>query len=423
MASGLAVFINSYRGFHKDTRRFVYSSIFEALGAAMVHFLYSIYLFKLYDSWVIVGVAIGLMQGSMTIPLLLGGWLGDRFGRKRVVILGIGISVAGVLAIAASPSLFNLLLGGALWGLGHAVYRPSFMAFLSQKVGEARRKFLFSFQSFAVMLASGIMTMVVGVMFTLFIDVYGWDDFTAISRIVLVALVFLVLQMIPLLSVKDESTREAAGKRRKLGAKVKPKKITSPIPRRTLLLLAMPMILLGIGAGLIVPFFSVYFIARFDTPISSISYLFGLTYILWALAYLLIPHLAERIGSVRAITLVQSAAILALVGIPISPSFGFVAAMYTTRMVLMNSNWPIMQSYSLSQVPDEHRSFTLATTQFAFDAPKSLTPFIAGFIFLLSLEMPFYICAVFYSLATAMFFILFRKKDDKLGLFSEKDTS
>jgi MFS family permease len=185
-----------------------------------------------------------------------------------------------------------------------------------------------------------------------------------------------------------------------------------PIPWKTLLLLCLPMVLLGTGAGFIVPFFQLYFQWRFDTPVHVIGMLFSLTHFLWGVAYLIMPYFADKVGSVKAITIVQWVAIAALVGIPVSPSFYFVALMYLIRMVVMNSTWPILQSYSLSRVPKEHRSLTLSATNFSFNLPKGFTPGISGYIFAVNLDLPFFICAAFYITATVIFFAVFGKQDD-----------
>jgi hypothetical protein len=197
-----------------------------------------------------------------------------------------------------------------------------------------------------------------------------------------------------------------------------PKKAPPPIPWTTLVLLCLPMILLGIGAGLIVPFFQLYFVWRFNTPVEILGVLFSITQFFWGISYLIMPYVSDRIGSVKAISIVQTFAIVALIGIPISPSFHFVAMMYIIRMVSMNSAWPILQSYSIGQVPKEHSSFTLSATNFSFNVPKGLTPGIGGYIYEYNLELPFFICAGFYIIATILFFFSFRGRDD---LGSSKD--
>src|SRR3954447_4841820 len=57
----------------------------------------------------------GLTQGILQIPY---GLASDRFGRKRVIVLGLLVFAAGSFLAAAAPSLDWLLAGRALQGAG-----------------------------------------------------------------------------------------------------------------------------------------------------------------------------------------------------------------------------------------------------------------------------------------------------------------
>lgn len=66
----------------------------------------------------LVGLAMGiygLTQGLLQIPF---GMASDRFGRKRVIIIGLLVFAAGSFLAAAADSLFTLLLGRSLQGAG-----------------------------------------------------------------------------------------------------------------------------------------------------------------------------------------------------------------------------------------------------------------------------------------------------------------
>src|ERR1700689_4343881 len=52
--------------------------------------------------------------------LLLGGAAGDRFGRVRLLVVGIAMFGAASVACALAPSLFWLLIGRGLQGIGAA---------------------------------------------------------------------------------------------------------------------------------------------------------------------------------------------------------------------------------------------------------------------------------------------------------------
>jgi EmrB/QacA subfamily drug resistance transporter len=71
--------------------------------------------------------------------LLLGGALGDRFGLRRMLVIGIGLFVAGSIGCAAAPGLSALLAARALQGIGAAMLLPSSLAILGASFrGEAR---------------------------------------------------------------------------------------------------------------------------------------------------------------------------------------------------------------------------------------------------------------------------------------------
>ena len=71
--------------------------------------------------------------------LLLGGAAGDRFGRRRLLILGTGVFALGSLGCALAPSLPLLLLGRALQGVGAATLMPNSLAILGATfTGEAK---------------------------------------------------------------------------------------------------------------------------------------------------------------------------------------------------------------------------------------------------------------------------------------------
>ena len=70
------------------------------------------------DDPALVGLAMGiygLTQAALQLPL---GIASDRFGRKRVIVLGLLVFAGGSLMAALADSLTGLLLGRALQGAG-----------------------------------------------------------------------------------------------------------------------------------------------------------------------------------------------------------------------------------------------------------------------------------------------------------------
>src|SRR3954470_23938715 len=71
--------------------------------------------------------------------LLTGAALGDRFGRRRVFAIGIGIFTAASAAAALAPAIGALDAARAVQGLGGAIVLPLTLTILSAGVPEERR--------------------------------------------------------------------------------------------------------------------------------------------------------------------------------------------------------------------------------------------------------------------------------------------
>src|SRR6186997_2145941 len=76
---------------------------------------------------------------TFAVLLLTGAALGDRFGRRRVFAIGLGIFTAGSIAAAVAPSVEALNLARAVQGLGGALVMPLTLTILSAAVPAGKR--------------------------------------------------------------------------------------------------------------------------------------------------------------------------------------------------------------------------------------------------------------------------------------------
>ena len=68
---------------------------------------------------------------AFAVFLLTGAALGDRFGRKRMFIVGVGIFTAASAAAALAPSADALIAARAVQGIGAAIVTPLTLTLLS----------------------------------------------------------------------------------------------------------------------------------------------------------------------------------------------------------------------------------------------------------------------------------------------------
>ncbi|MDX6489694.1 MAG: hypothetical protein QOK13_2309 [Gaiellaceae bacterium] len=76
---------------------------------------------------------------TFAVLLLTGAALGDRFGRRRMFAVGLGIFTIGSIAAALAPSAGALIAARALQGIGGAIVTPLTLTILSAGVPKEKR--------------------------------------------------------------------------------------------------------------------------------------------------------------------------------------------------------------------------------------------------------------------------------------------
>ncbi len=116
-------------------------------------------------SWALTAYLIPL--GALT---LLGGAMGDHFGRRKLFVGGIAIFVAASLLCAAAPSFPVFVAGRTLQGLGAAILMPNSLAMLGAAFDAERRNGAIATWAAAGALAGTIGPLLGGVL----MDSVGW---------------------------------------------------------------------------------------------------------------------------------------------------------------------------------------------------------------------------------------------------------
>jgi EmrB/QacA subfamily drug resistance transporter len=76
---------------------------------------------------------------TFAVLLMFGASLGDRFGRRRLFVLGLGIFTAASAAAALAPGMNELIAARAAQGVGAAIVTPLTLTLLSAAVPAERR--------------------------------------------------------------------------------------------------------------------------------------------------------------------------------------------------------------------------------------------------------------------------------------------
>lgn len=85
-------------------------------------------------SWIFTGYNVGVAS-----LLLLGGWMAERFGRKRIFLTGIAVFGLGSIISGVAPNVATLLTGRVVQSVGGAMLMPSSLALILHSVRRDKR--------------------------------------------------------------------------------------------------------------------------------------------------------------------------------------------------------------------------------------------------------------------------------------------
>jgi len=383
--------IGRIRSFPPAAWQLLVLGMFVAVGNGVFGFAYVLFLLQLGHGTAVQGLLISMMEITVALTILPFGLLASRAGKRRMLFSGLALTAVSYLLVAFSTALWHFVTGMLILGLGTSLITPTLAAALADTVGDTDRKYLMSFNAFGVMLAGAVGYYLSGLMVGFIGEEGGFRAlFGLAGAIALTGAVFL--------------TRKIDG------SCAPPQQIKGQA--RTLLPFVLPQFVLGLGAGLVIPFFPVYFKLRFATDTATISALFTVTQLVWAVTYIAMPAVAEKRGSVRTLVVMQALAVAALFSIPLTMDFGSTAVLFAARMILMNASRPLADSYMMTLVGKDLRSTAVAANQLAWMLPHMLSVAAGGALMAVNREVPFVICGLLYIASTSLYAWFFIRRDD-----------
>lgn len=136
---------------------------------------------------------VNIYQLMLASLILVGGSLGDHYGRKRVYLIGIGLFTAASIICGFAPSTGLLVAGRAIQGIGGALMVPGSLAIVSAYFdGESRGRAIGIWSSFTTM------TSVLGpILGGLLVDANFWRGIFFINIPLAALAVFALLRYVP----------------------------------------------------------------------------------------------------------------------------------------------------------------------------------------------------------------------------------
>ncbi|WXG43989.1 MAG: MFS transporter [Promethearchaeati archaeon SRVP18_Atabeyarchaeia-1] len=353
------------------------------------------------------------LVGSLALSSLLvpSGFLADKVGRKRALIIGGSLSAVGGFIAPLSTEWWHLLLGSGLLSAGSALISPAQASLVADITRGYKREKSYGLVAFASVGSTTVGTLFFMVYSAFFATILQSDFY---YRFMLAfSAVLGLLAVIPLFFIgtphrvdKDRPASpsidigrfpiDKAGDSEQYGMTPtrkaeEPERLYEP-PKslwnsRVVQKIIAINVLIGFGAGFIIPLFTYYWRDIFRLSDESIAGITVLGDVGMALGSMVTPwvarHATKHGGRVGTIVAFQTASIafagyLAIV--PFQMNLYLAVIAYIARTDLMNMIGPLTSALLMDHSPANRRGVVNSLVSIAFSVPNGISPSLTSLI-------------------------------------------
>lgn len=164
--------------------------------------------------------------------------------------------------------------------------------------------------------------------------------------------------------------------------------------------LVLVQTLTGLGAGLIIPYFNLFFVRHLHASSALFGLIDGAANSLAGLTALLAPWLARRLGRVSSIALTRLCSLPLLLAVGFAGSLPLAAGLYPLREGLMDMSNGVLMVFSMEEVEERHRGIANSAYQASYQVAWAITSSLAGVIIVTTGYSPLFIGAALCYLTT-----------------------
>jgi MFS family permease len=188
-----------------------------------------------------------------------------------------------------------------------------------------------------------------------------------------------------------------------------PALLVSPI-----FVLTVVQVLIGLGAGLFIPYFNLYFVQYLGASSALFGVIDGGANAFNAMLTLLAPLLAARMGKINTITFTRMLSVPLLLIIGFSHFLPLVVLLYFLRQGTMDMGAGLFQVFSMEAVPKQHRGLANSVYQVAGQSASAISTPLGGLIIARIGYPPVFVtAAILYVVAISLLYLRFRHDEGR----------
>lgn len=323
------------------------------------------------------------------------GLLGDRFGHRRLILISSFVICINVALQAVATNSLWLSILSFLYGVSGLVIHISVYPFLSENCSSDERVQVFSL-AFVVTYVGGILGSLLSGSLG---KVISSNELLSI-RISLLS-ISLAGFAASFLYFKTRETRITRFEKKPEVDKDGFVEITSKF--------GFHSALIGLGAGLVLPYFNLYFKSIFGFDAVRVGLIFSVSSFFFLLFGFLGPRLSGRHGAFKGGLIYEALSIPFIVAFTLKPPLPIAVLSFWLRGGLMNAALPLLSSFQMENINESRRGTFSALLLLIDNIFRSAGTYTGGLLISRrGFETSFAIMAFLYSISIAYIYFSFR---------------
>jgi len=395
------------RNLHRDAKLLMVSRGIRAFAFSYLNVVFAIYLDRLGYTPVMIGVIFTVAYLSGAVLTALWGYLSDRVGRRKILMLLAILTILSNLILIYFSSLFFILAavivanvgagGSGGGGSGGGPFNPVEEALLAEKCQPENRNQIFAVNSCVGSIMGSLGALASGLPQFLQ-ETKGWSAVDSYKPLFGLTILFSVALLFVYRAIGEEEHQPRP-------AEKKMSKSTGVFVTKMSLLAIVD----NFGAGMAGSLVAYWFFLRFGVELKSLGVIFFASYFLAALSFLSAPLIARKIGVVRTMAFSHGLASVIYLALPLAPTLSLAAALIVIRSFFAYMDNPLRASFTMAMVQSNERGSAAGVTSLARIVPFGISPTISTYLMQsVSLTLPLFIGGGLQLVNDVAFFLMFR---------------
>ncbi|HZL99981.1 MAG TPA: MFS transporter [Planctomycetota bacterium] len=339
-----------FRSFPVAARAFLGGAALLEIGHAFQYALQNLYVLAVGHDVATAGSLNMASAVAVVLTTLPSAWLYERLGPRRSLGLACLLNAVAIVGLACSRELLPLLLWSALTGAAYTLHRVVAAPLLVAVSQPHERTHLFQFE-FAVHTLMQTLGLAGAGLLAGGLEGGALTEIPALRAALVTGAVLSLSGLIP---YRRLPARVATADGWRSAWEVL--QILRPSRWHLWARLALPHALVGLGAGLSIPFMNLYFTQRFGLDKAAMGIVMAAASATMTIGALVTPRVVSRVGLVRATILTEALSIPFFLLMALSISLPVAVAAYVLRSALMNLSQPLWRNLMMDITPLEWRA-------------------------------------------------------------------